>query len=70
VVLVSEHARDFSQFGRAREAWFQKLPSGAAGLAAARGHTGTGSVIAGAARCQSPGCDVYGAARFSVDVVR
>ena len=70
LVLVSEHVRDFSQLGREREAWFQKLPTGAAALAVARGHTGTGSVLAGVARCQSPGCDVYGAARFSVDVVR
>ena len=70
LVLVSEHVRDFSQLGREREAWFQKLPTGAAGLAAAQGHTGAGSVLAGVARCQSPGCDVYGAARFSVDVVR
>ena len=70
VVLVSAHVRDFSQLGREREAWFQKLPTGAAAQAAARGHTGVGSVLAGSARCQTPGCDVYGAARFSVDVVR
>jgi hypothetical protein len=70
VVIVSTHPRDFSQFGQTREGWFLKLPSGDAGAAASRGHRGPGSVLAGQARCDSPDCDVYGAARFSVDVLR
>jgi Protein kinase domain/Domain of unknown function (DUF4384) len=70
VVLVSEHPRDFSKISTGREDWFLKLPTGAAAVAAARGHTGAGSVLAGKARCTAPGCDVYGAARFAVDVVR
>jgi hypothetical protein len=70
VVLVSEHPRDFSKISTGREDWFLKLPTGAAAGSAARDHTGAGSVLAGKARCSTPGCDVYGAARFAVDVVR
>ena len=70
IVLVSEHARDFSKVSTGREDWFLKLPTGAAAVAAGRGHTGAGSVLAGKARCNAPGCDVYGAARFTVEVVR
>jgi hypothetical protein len=70
VVLVSEHPRDFSKISTGREDWFLKLPTGAAAGSAARDHTGAGSVLAGKARCSAPSCDVYGAARFAVDVVR
>ena len=70
IVLVSEHARDFSKLSTDREDWFLKLPTGAAAVAAGREHTGTGSVLAGKARCSAADCDVYGAARFTVEVVR
>jgi len=70
VVLVSEHPRDFSKISTGREDWFLKLPTGAAAVAAGRDHPGAGSALAGKARCSAPGCDVYGAARFSVEVVR
>ena len=68
-VIVSEHPRDFSHLSQERVAWFLQLPTGAAGFALAQGHQGPGSVMAGKARCSSVGCDRYGAARFSVNVV-
>ena len=68
-VLVSEHPRDFSHLSGERVAWFLNLPTGAALAPLARAHTGPGAVLAGKARCTAPGCDRYGAALFSVDVV-
>jgi len=68
-VIVSEHPRDFSHLSKSHVAWFLDLPTGPAGAALARAHTGPGTVVAGKARCSSPGCDRYGAALFSVDVV-
>ena len=70
VVLVSEHPRDFSKISTGREDWFLKLPTGAAAVAAGRDQPGAGSALSGKARCSAPGCDVYGAARFTVEVVR
>ena len=57
LVLVSQHPRDFSALSAQRDTWFLKLP------------TGPGAALAGSVRCEQPGCDVYGAARFSVDIV-
>ncbi len=68
-VIVSEHPRDFSHLSQERVAWFLNLPTGPAGSALASGHGGPGSVVAGKARCSTVGCDRYGAALFSVDVV-
>jgi Protein kinase domain/Domain of unknown function (DUF4384) len=68
-VIVSEHPRDFSHLSQERVAWFLNLPTGAAGSALASGHAGPGSVVAGRAQCSGAGCDRYGAALFSVDVV-
>ncbi len=68
-VIVSEHARDFMHLSQERVAWFLQLPTGAAGAALANGHAGPGSVMAGKARCSGVGCDRYGAALFTVDVV-
>ncbi|MEK8052210.1 serine/threonine-protein kinase [Ideonella sp. DXS22W] len=70
VALVSENPRDFSALQPVREAWFQKLPTGDAAAAVARAHTGAGSAFAGKAQCATPGCDAYGAVRFSVTVTR
>ena len=68
-VIVSEHPRDFSHLSQERVAWFLNLPTGATGAALASGHTRPGSVLAGKATCSTDGCDRYGAALFSVDVV-
>ncbi len=68
-VIVSEHPRDFSHLSQERVAWFLNLPTGPAGSALASGHAGPGSMVAGKAQCNSTGCDRYGAALFSVDVV-
>jgi serine/threonine protein kinase len=68
-VIVSEHPRDFSHLSQERAAWFLNLPTGAAGSALASGHAGPGSVMAGKAQCSAAGCDRYGAALFSIDVV-
>jgi hypothetical protein len=68
-VVVSEHPRDFSHLSKKRDAWFLDLPTGTAGAALAHDHAGPGSVVAGKARCNSPGCDRYGAALFNVEVV-
>ena len=70
LVLVSQQPRDFSRLSPQRETWFLKLPTGPAAVAAVRGHAGPGSALAGLARCDPPGCDAYGAARFSVDIVQ
>lgn len=69
VAIVSEHPRDFAHLSQEREAWFLRLPTGAAGAALAAGHGGAGSVMAGKSRCTGQDCDAYGAAKFSVDVV-
>jgi hypothetical protein len=68
-VIVSEHPRDFSHLSQERVAWFLSLPTGATGAALASGHAGPGSVLAGKANCKTDGCDRYGAALFSLDVV-
>ena len=68
-VIVSEHPRDFSHLSQARSTWFLTLPTGATGVALTKGHAGAGSVVAGKARCTTAGCDRYGAALFSVEVV-
>lgn len=70
LAIVSENPRDFSALGLVREAWFQKLPAGAAAAARAQAHAGPGSAFAGQVACQAPGCDAYGAARFTVTVTR
>ncbi len=68
-VIVSEHPRDFGHLGQAQGAWFLQLASGTTGAALARAHAGPGSVVAGQARCSGAGCDRYGAALFSIEVV-
>ncbi len=70
VAIVSRHPRDFAPLGNERDAWFLKLPTGTNAVAATLAYGGTGSVLAGRAACHSPGCDAYGAVRFSVEVTR
>jgi hypothetical protein len=53
-----------------RESSMLILPTGAKAEALARGYTGPGSVLIGKALCEGAGCDVYGAARFSVEIVK
>lgn len=67
LVIVSAQPRDFGHLSRAREAWFLKLPASAL---AERPAAGGQPTLAGQVHCSSPGCDAYGAARFTVDVVR
>jgi len=70
LVIVSREPRDFSRFGKQRDGWFMKFPSGEAANAAIRGFSGPGSALAGETNCEVAGCDAYGAAQFTVDVVR
>jgi hypothetical protein len=70
MVIVSEHPRDFSQLSQERDDWFLRLPTGAAGAALASAYAGRGSAMAGKANCDTADCDVYGAARFTLEVVR
>jgi serine/threonine protein kinase len=70
LVIVSQARRDWAAAGAGRDGGFVTLPTGEQGAAAAGRHAGPGSVYAGRAQCDTPGCDAYGAARFGVDVVR
>ena len=68
LAIVSAQPRDFSRAGQGRDGWFLKLPP----LDSQATPVGDASLPAWAGRvdCKSPGCDVYGAAHFTVDVVR
>ncbi|MBW8829926.1 MAG: protein kinase [Burkholderiales bacterium] len=68
LVLVSEFPRDFSSLAAGRQDWFMKLRSDAEVLS--RDFSGPRSALAGKSQCQGADCDVYGAARFDVDLVR
>ncbi len=72
IVIVSEHERDFSGFGHTVVSayGFLKIDTGDSTLTVARAHAGNGSALAGKADCVGANCDVYGAARFTVEVVR
>jgi hypothetical protein len=70
LVMVSRSPRDFSGLSTTRDGWFTVLPTGDAAAKLAAGFSGTGSVFAGRATCSEPGCDAYGAQRFSIDVTR
>jgi serine/threonine protein kinase len=70
LVIVSRQPRDFSRFGKARDGWFMKFPSGPSANAAIRGYTGPGSALAGDTHCEDAGCGAYGATRFTINVVR
>jgi hypothetical protein len=70
LVMVSQSPRDFSAFGNQKEYIFQKLPTGDAASSLVRGYTGPGSVFAGKAKCDGANCDVYGAAQFTLNVVK
>lgn len=72
LVVVSEQPRDYAVLSTAREDYFLKLPTGErANALLAQWNRATPMLLGGtAADCQGPGCDAYGAARFSVEVVR
>jgi hypothetical protein len=72
LVVVSEQPRDYSELSKEREAFFLKLPTAErATELMSQWKRGTPMLLGGpAADCKGEGCDVYGAARFSVEVVR
>jgi hypothetical protein len=72
LVMVSEQPRDYSALSKEREAYFLKLPTGdGATQQLAQWNRSTPMLLGeSAAGCKGEGCDAYGAARFSVDVVR
>jgi hypothetical protein len=70
LVVVSATPRDFSQLETGRTHYFAALPSGEAAAAAVRAHSGRHSAFTGRADCVTPGCDAYGAARFTVQITR
>jgi serine/threonine protein kinase len=70
LVIVSQSPRDFSAFGNDKDYIFQKLPTGSAAAALLRGYSGPGSAYSGKAKCDGANCDVYGAAQFTLNVVK
>ena len=72
LVIVSAAPRDFSEFGNVREAgsFFLKLPTGDAAARLLKGGGRAAPLYAGAVNCSEAGCGAYGAARFTVEVVR
>jgi serine/threonine protein kinase len=69
LVIVSEHQRDFSALGQKPQGMFVELDPSLAG-AGVSGASATTSAVQGRAKCEAANCDVYGAARFDVEVVR
>ena len=70
LVIVSKAERDFTSLSKKYTDLFLDLPTGEAGAAAMRGFPGPGSMLAGVPSCDGAGCADYGAAQFSVEVVR
>jgi hypothetical protein len=70
LVVVSERPRDFGAVSTLREHGFLRLPTGRDAAERARTHGGLGSFLAGRVDCADPGCDAYGAALSTIDVVR
>jgi hypothetical protein len=72
LVVVSQQPRDYSELSKDREAFFLNLPTGErATELISQWKRATPMLLGGpAADCKGDGCDVYGAARFSVEVVR
>ena len=69
LVIVSQTERDFTRLSTDYSALFLQLPASEVGVAAKRAFTGPGSILAGVPRCESAGCEAFGAAQFSVEVV-
>jgi serine/threonine protein kinase len=72
LVLVSEVQREYSGLSYERDAYFLKLPTGARAEALMQGWGRPTPLLLGAPAlgCEGPSCDAYGAALFSVEVVR
>jgi hypothetical protein len=72
IVVVSDSPRSYADFGDQREYIFQVLPTDgrAAALAANWPHATPLLLGAPARDCQGPRCDAYGAATFSIEVLR
>ena len=70
LVIVSRYERDFSHLASGQQDGLLALRTGEAGAEIAREYSGSGSVLSGRASCAGGGCDEYGAAIFSVDIVR
>ena len=70
LVIVSEQPRDYGALSKEREYMFLKLPTDKRGAELAASWTrGTPLLLGGVKRCQTPDCESYGAATFSVDLV-
>jgi Domain of unknown function (DUF4384) len=73
LVVVSQYPRDFSPLSTRKEFYFIDLPTGDTASALLAGWKHPTPMLLGApspkADCQGAACDVYGAARFTVDVV-
>lgn len=72
LVIVSQYPRDYSVLSSERDDYFLKLPTGerATELLTQWGRKTPMLLGGSAADCNGEGCDAYGAARFSVEVVR
>jgi len=74
LVVVSQHPRDFSELSNKREFYFLTLPTGDTATALAVQWKRSTPMLLGApspkAACEGASCDEYGAARFTVEVVK
>ena len=71
LVIVSAQPRDYSELGKERDYIFLKLPSKEQGRAVAAAWTRSTPMLLGGLRsCAGVDCDAYGAAQFSVDIIR
>ena len=71
LVIVSAQPRDYSELGKERDYIFLKLPSQAQGQALSANWTrSTPMLLGGLKTCATADCDAYGAARFTVEVVK
>ncbi len=72
LVVVSAQPRDYASIGATKDDIFQKMLTGAAADAELAKWTRPSPLLLGTppASCQGANCDDYGAARFTVDVVR
>ncbi|MCE2657590.1 MAG: serine/threonine-protein kinase [Rubrivivax sp.] len=71
LVIVSAQPRDYSELSQQREYIFLKLPTGAEGAAALARWTRSTPLLLGSLKsCPSADCEDYGAAAFSVEIVR
>ena len=71
LVIVSEQPRDYSELSKTRDYIFLKLPTEQKGLQLAATWTrSTPMLLGGLKNCASADCDAYGAAQFSVEIIR